>query len=428
MRAFIIILLFISVSSFSQNEKLYDSLLAEFNYTELLDTTLKKVAQDSNDVIALTYLATAAEKQYLENIALDTWQKVVALDSNNYKALSGCKRLLLKKDKYKAALLYADRMNDLKPGQIRNYRDLARIKYKLKQYEQSIQWCDTSLMMYSPNPTISDLKAHNLLALNDTIAALKIWCDLTTKHYTEQYARQLTFNAAGHQWNDTVQNLMSELAVIDSLNPYLPKMHGYLLFRKKEYAEAVIMFRKSMELGDSTAFNRRFMGMSAFNSGDYSSAYELLGSLKDVEQNNSLYYMMSISHAHVYADTTSHRLLVNTYQKFFDPPFVAGILSEISETTKSIGDKYDRRGKDELAEDYFQMSEKALYKARKIHYSNKNNLRLAMLYDIYTKDLKKALKYYKRFAENHSDTASPNFKFSKNRIIRIKEELHFKVD
>lgn len=428
MRAFIIILLFISVSSFSQNAKLYDSLLAEFNYTELFETTLKKVAQDSTDVVALTYLATAAEKQYLENIALDAWQKVVALDSNNYKALSGCKRLLLKKDKYKSALSYADRMNVLKPGQIRNFRDLARIKYKLKQYEQSIQWCDTSLMMYSPNPMISDLKAHNLLALNDTVAALEIWYDLTQKHYADQYVRQLTFNAAGHHWNDTVQDLMSDLAVIDSLNPYLPKMHGYLLFRRKAYAEAAILFRKSMELGDSTAFNRRFMGMSAFNSGDYSSAYPLLGSLENIEQNNSLYYMMSISHARVYADTTSHRLLVNTYQKFFDPPFVAGILSEISETTKSIGDKYDRRGKDELAKDYFQMSEKALYKARKIHYTNKNNLRLAMLYDIYTKDLKKALEYYKRFAENQSDTASPNFKFSKNRIKRIKEELHFKVD
>ncbi len=426
MRAFIIILLFISASSFSQNVKLYDSLLAEFNYAGLFDTTLKKVAQDSTDVVALTYLATAAEKQYLEKIALDAWQDVVSLDSNNYKALSGCKRLLLKKDKYKSALPYVERMNDLKPGQLRNYRDLAWIKYKLKQYEQSVHWCDTSLMMYRPNPMIADLKALNLLALKDSIAALAIWYELTKNHYAEQYARQLAFNAAGHQWNDTVQNLMSDLACIDSLNPYLPKMHGYLLFRKKEYAEAVIKFRKSMELGDSTAFNRRFMGISAFNSGDYSSAYSLLNSLENVEQNNSLYYMMSVAHSRVYADTTSHFLLKNTYEKFFAPPFVAGILEEISETTKSIGDKYDRRGKDELAREYFQMAEKALYKAQEIHFTKRNYLRLAMLNDIYTKDLHKALKYYKQYLENNSDTSAPNYKFTTTRIKRIKEELHFR--
>lgn len=428
MRAFIIILLFCSYSSFSQNIKIYDSLLSNFKYSELFETALEQVKNDSADIISLTYLARAAEKQYLENIALDAWQSVVSKDVSNYEGLAGCKRILIKKDQFQLALPYIHSMNRLNPGQIRNYWDLAWCNYKLEKYEEAQKWCDTSLMAFHPNPMVSDLKAHSCLAQADTISALEIWYDLTKTHYADQYARQLTYNAAEGEWQDTVTNLLAELSEKDSLNGYLPKMQGYLLYRNKDYADATILFRRSMELGDSTEFVRRFWGMSAFNFGDYSSAFRLLSSLKDINENNSLFYMMSFAHARVYADTTSSELLLETYNKFFDPSFVAGILNERSEVSKSIGDKFDRRGKDELARDYFQKSESELFLARKIHYENVNNLRLAMLYDVYKKDLHKALKYYKLYLENNVDTSSRNYKYSKTREKLIKEELHFKGD
>jgi hypothetical protein len=93
--------------------------------------------------------------------------------------------------------------------------------------------------------------------------------------------------------------------------------------------------------------------------------------------------------------------------------------------SKNIGDKYDRRGLKELARDYFQKSESTLLLSRKLYYVNVNNLRLAMLYDIYKKDYKKALKYYNIYLENNVDTATRNYKFSKTRLRTIKEILHF---
>jgi tetratricopeptide (TPR) repeat protein len=428
MRAFIIILLFISYSSVSQNIKLYDSLYSNYKFSELFETTLNQVKTDSSDLLSLTYLARAAEKQYLENIALDAWLKVIRLDENNYEALAGAKRILIKKDQFQKALPLIHHLDKLNPGQLRNYWDLAWSNYNLEKYEESIHWCDTSLKAYSPNPMVSDLKAHAFLGLKDTASALAIWYDLTQNHYADQYARQLVFNASGTEWTDTVLNLLSKMQENDTLNAYLPKMQGYLLFRNKEYADATIEFRKAMELGDSTEFTRRFWGMSAFNFEDYSSAFQLLSSLKDINENNSLFYMMSFAHARIYADTTSSELLLETYKKFFDPPFVAGILNESSEVSKNIGDKYDRRGLKELARDYFQKSESELFLSRKIHYTNVNNLRLAMLYDIYKRDYKKALKYYNIYLENNVDTASRNYKFSKTRLRTIKEELHFQSE
>jgi hypothetical protein len=47
---------------------------------------------------------------------------------------------------------------------------------------------------------------------------------------------------------------------------------------------------------------------------DYSSAFQLLSSLEDINENNSLFYMMSFAHARVYADTTSAELLLETYK------------------------------------------------------------------------------------------------------------------
>lgn len=426
MRAFIIILLFISYSSFSQNLKLYDSLYSNYKFSELFETTLNQVKTDSTDIVSLMYLARAAEKQYLENIALDVWLKVVSLEENNYEALAGSKRILVKMDQFEKALPLIHRMNKQNPGQLRNYRDLAWSNFKLEKYAESIQWCDTSLAIYSPNPMVSDLKAHSLLGLKDTKSALAIWYELTQNHYADQYARQLVFNAAETEWTDTVLSLLSEMQEIDTLNAYLPKMHGYLLFRNKDYADATIEFRKAMELGDSTEFTKRFWGMSAFNFEDYSSAFQLLSSLIDINENNSLFYMMSFAHARVYADTTSAKLLSETYKKFFDPPFVAGILNEKSEVTKAIGDKYERRGKKDLSRDYYQLTESTLMLSRKLYYENVNNLRLAMLYDIYKKDYKKALKYYNLYLENNKDTATRNYKFSKNRVRTIKEEQHFR--
>ena len=428
MRAFIIILLFISYSSFSQNVKLYDSLYSSYKYSELFETTLNHVKTDSTDLISLTYLARASEKQYLENIALDVWLRIVALDENNYEALAGSKRILVKMNQFDKALPLIHRINRLNPRQLRNYWDLAWCNFNLEKYKESIHWCDTSLAIYSPNPMVLDLKAHSYLGLKDTISALAIWYDLTKNNYADQYARQLVFNAAGTEWNDTVISLLEDMQIIDTLNAYLPKMHGYLLFRNKHYADATIQFRKSMELGDSTEFTRRFWGMSAFNFEDYSSAFQLLSSLKDINENNSLFYMMSFAHARIYADTTSAELLLETYKKFFDPPFVAGILNESSEVSKNIGDKYDRRGLKELARDYFQKSESELFLSRKIHYTNVNNLRLAMLYDIYNRDYKKALKYYNIYLENNVDTTTRNYKFSKTRLRTIKEILHFEEE
>jgi tetratricopeptide (TPR) repeat protein len=115
MRAFIIILLFISYSSFSQNAKLYDSLYSNYKYSELFETTLNQVNLDSTDIVSLTYLARAAEKQYLENIALDTWLRVVSLDENNYEALAGSKRILVKLDQFDKALPLIYKMNRLNP-------------------------------------------------------------------------------------------------------------------------------------------------------------------------------------------------------------------------------------------------------------------------------------------------------------------------
>jgi tetratricopeptide (TPR) repeat protein len=428
MRAFIIILLLFSISSFSQNVKLYDSLFSSYKFSELFEIALERAKSDSTDITSLTYLARAAEKQYLENIALDAWLKVVDIDKENYEGLSGCKRLFLNRDQFQAALPYIHRMNRLNPGLLRNYWDLAWCNYKLEKFEDAHRWCDSSLLTFQPNSMVSDLKAHIYLAQVDTVSALRIWYDLTKNQYADQYARQLTFNAAGKEWHDTVINLLTELSEQDSLNAYLPKMQGYLLFRNKDYADATIMFRKSMELGDSTEFVRRFWGMSAFNFGDYSSAFRLLGSLKDINENNSLFYMMSFAHARVYADTTSAELLLQTYKKFFDPPFVAGILNESSEVSKTIGDKYERRGLNDMARDYYQKCESQLFLSRKIHFANVNNLRLAMLYDIYKKDYKKALKYYNKYLENNVDTSTQNYKFTITRLRTVKEILHFNAD
>lgn len=425
MRTFIIILSFYPLFSYSQSASYYDSLLSQYFYIQSYNEAKTALQKDSNDITAWHYLAKSAQLQYMEDEAERAWEQVLKSDSLHYEALNGLQKLYRGQDRFDDVLNITRRMDSLLPGQLRNWWILAQTENKLEHYRKSIFWCDTIIQVYKQFHKAMHVKALNLLKLNDTLAAIKIWRNLFHDHYKNSYLRQMVYTASSHSWNDTVVKDIADKLEIDSTNAYLYKMKGYLLYNQKAFADAAIMLRKAMELGDSTDFTRQFLGLSAFKIDDYSTTYDQLSQLPNIESNNSLFYMMSFSHARIYADTTSLKLLDKTLNKYYDPPFIASILNEISEASKTVFEKYRRRGLKKESQHFMDKAEEALRLSRKLHPTHRINLRFAMLYDVYAVDKNKALNYYEKYLSGIENTNSPNVKFARFRVQQLKEELHF---
>ncbi len=428
MRTFIIILSLLPIISFSQKASHYDSLLSNYLYTQVYSEAKTAIKADSTDQTAWQYLARSAQFQYMENIAEKAWQHVLRADSANYEALNGLQKIYRAQNRHKDVLKITRKMDSLLPGQLRNWWILAQTENALKNYKKSIFWCDTITRSYAQFHKAQHVKALNLLNVNDTITALEIWRKLFHNHYRDSYLRQLAYTASSHTWNDTIFRDISAKIKTDSTNAYLHKMGGYLLFYQKNYIDAGIMLREAFDLGDSTDFTRRFLGMAAFYAKDYSTAYYQLSELPGIEENNSLYYMMSFAHARMMANEESIALLEKTYKKYYDSIFISGILGETAETQKRIADKFERRNMHKLSKKHANQAQVEQKKALAMHPSPQNYLRMAMIYDLYTNKKDEALDLYRHYCQVKPDTSSQSWKFARIRIISIKEDKHFMAE
>lgn len=425
MRTFVIILSLIPIISFSQQIKQFDSLQNNFLYNQLYNETLDALDTDSTNVTAWIYNARAAQQQYMEQQAEKAWIKVLKYNKNNYEALSNLQKIQVSTDRYAMAYATTMKMDSIKPNQLLNWWMLANTTNKIKEHQKSLSWCDTIIELYPEYERAINLKAHNLLKTKDTISALKIWRNLIKTHYKDAYIRQLALTASTHSWRDTALQAINDKIKTDSTNAYLCKMAGFLLFHKKNYIDACIMLRNANVMGDTSIFTRRFWGMAAYNSADYSSAYAQLSTIPDAEKNNSLFYMISISHARMLGNEESIELLQKTYDLFYNPSLIAGILNELAETHKSVSGRYERKGDNTSKTLHIEKAIQSIREAQKMHYDPTSNLRLAIIYDTYLNEKETAKKYYTQYCKEFPDSTSKNWQFSSNRIRLITEELHF---
>lgn len=426
MRTFVIFLSLIPIISFSQQIKQFDSLQNNYLFGQLYNETLAVIDTVSTNITAWTYNARAAQQQYMEQQAEEAWIVVLKYDKNNYEALSNLQKIQASTDRYAMAYVTTLKMDSIKPNQLRNWWMLANTTNKIKEYQKSLSWCDTIIGLYPNYEKAINLKAHNCLKMNDTVNALRIWRDLMQNHYKDAYIRQLALTASTHSWIDTALQAINAKIQTDSTNAYLCKMAGFLLFNKKNYIDACIMLRNANTMGDTSIFTRRFLGMAAYNSNDYSTAYTQLSSIPEIEKNNSLFYMMSISHARMLGNEESIDLLQKTYDLFYNPSLIAGILNELAETHKSVSGRCERKGDNTNRTLHIKKAIQSINEAQKMHYDPTSNLRLAIIYDTYLDEKETAKEYYHKYCKELPDSTSKNWQFSSNRIRLIKEELHFK--
>lgn len=426
MRTFVIILSLIPIISLSQQTKHFDSLLNNYLFGQLYTETLEIINKDTANLTAWTYNARAATQQYMEQEAEDAWEVVLKYDKNNYEALNNLQKIQITTDRLTAAHATTLTMDSLKPSQLRNWWMLANITNQLREYQKSLIWCDTIMERYPDYEKAINLKAHNLLKTNDTVSALEIWRELMQNHYKDAYIRQLALTASTHTWIDTALQAINAKIETDSTHAYLYKMAGFLLFHKKSHIDACIMLRSANSMGDTSVFTRRFLGMAAFNSSDYSTAYTQLSSIPEIEKNNSLFYMMSFAHARMLGNEESLELLQKNYDNYYNPPIIAGILNELAETHKRVSYRYKHKQDNKNVVFHLRKAIEDINKAQKIDYDPAANIRLAIIYDTHLNEKEIAKKYYTRYCKEQPDSTSKSWKFSSQRIRLINEELHFR--
>ncbi len=214
----------------------------------------------------------------------------------------------------------------------------------------------------------------------------------------------------------------------DSLSIPLISLEGYCYYLLQSYSKAITLFEQARELGDKSTFTARYLGISYIYARKAPSAIPLLLKVfqADSSSNNCYYLGMAYSDmayfgepqddsAYFYFSLTLELMEPNHYTKASVYRYLAASLVNLR--------KYNEALKNYKLAYQFDPSEYVVL------YS------IGSLYEYSLKDKKKAIKYYQQFLDRAGYNPDEEKKTDKryvsvtkvayNRIIKLREELHF---
>jgi tetratricopeptide (TPR) repeat protein len=389
-RSYILVFILGQCLSFSQNIDMKDD-KCRSGVEHISDHQYQKAIQklDSDNCLnskRSTYyrakLAFAYKKTGNYNTAKSNYKKLLAVDSDNTKAL------------FHLAHIYRKENND--ENAVRYYKKLVETDSTNSYYHKILgdhYWGQKNIK----GAAESYLKAHQLNDENiDVIYKLS----------------KLFFKIELYQRSE---ELVEEGLRINPENIKLLKQKANLAYTQKSYG-AVIEIVNNVDsiVAKPSNYLLKLKAISLYHTNRYKSAINLFSELVNkYKKTEILHYYLGMSYKKMNdLDKSQYHL-----EKAID----AGMSNNLASYFTNLGIVFEEQG-----------NSKEAIKAYKLAYEESKDkailYRLAKNYDAYYADKKVALKYYQKYLEESDSTDLDHSEYAKKRVSSIKKEIHFDID
>ena len=319
------------------------------NYKNARSNYKKILTKDSTHTQALFHLADIYRKENNDENAVNYYQKLVEADSTNsyYRKILG--DFYWNQQNIKGAAMHYLKAYELNDKNVEIIYKLSKLFFKIKLYQRSEELVDDGLKINPKNIKLLKQKAN--LA------------------YTQK----------------SYKKVIGIVNAVDSIvakpSNYLVKLKAISLYHTHQFKPAIQLFSKLINRYEDTEILHYYLGM----------AYKKMDDL-------------------------------NKSQYHFEKAIDEGMSNNLASYFTNLGVVFEEQG-----------NLKEAIKVYKLAYEESNDkvllYRLAKNYDTYYADKKIALRYYEKYLEQEGDATSKEYtEYAKRRISTIKKEIHFDID
>lgn len=397
----------------SQKSDRFNLLLIKGSYKELIKELNKSLNANSTDFNQFYYLGLAYQGLYKHTDAIEAFIKANNLNPNNMEILLGLGKSYSLTGNDKDAEKTYKKVLSLNSHNIPAAISLGKLYINNKRY--------------GPAKTIyASLIAQD--SLNSIFLKNLGLCELKTDYFEK--AVSFLKRAKNINKNDVsvfiyLSNIYSKTGDIDSAlqaldeglysnpdNYLLLKAKAERLFQKELFKEAIDYYKKVYSCGDTSASVYKKLGMCHYHCGNISpSLFALSRAIEKDTTDALIYYYLGLTYKKLKNYKKSIKFINKSLDKLL-PTYLPDIYFQLA-------DCYDRnKNYQESIQTYKKVLDLDSKRTITLFY-------LASLYEKYYADPKVALEYYKRFLDENKDDNSSLIEYSKERIDKLVEEIHF---
>jgi tetratricopeptide (TPR) repeat protein len=431
------LLVFIGLASFGQSSMYQDLqlLLLNDDYDKIIDTTSFGIVRDSSALDLYFFQAVAYREKYQFEKSIKSCKQLLSRDENNKEVLKLLAKnyISLKSEKGALKIYEGLYIQDTNNNSIKV--QLAKLYQSAKEYEKAKELYEDLFSMDTTNSYFCKQLGLCLLELRDA-SALRVLGEAVMLNPMDV---RLAIKLANKS-ND-LRNYFYSLSILDYVIPYNPevyqlyKVKGYTHFLLKNNDKAAKDFEKVLELGDTTRFTLKYLGYSYFEMQDYEKSYKALHEVFNYDTTDTrVYFHLSIAARKLYKSEESLKHMEKSIKLLLPTKNTMALYyMQAAENYITHGDrcKINSKSKEEKqayhdAIEYFKLAydedsteSYALYQ-------------IGVTYDKYLNEKTSALVYYtdyrntlRQYTQETDDQYITRISFIKNKIQKLREDLHF---
>jgi tetratricopeptide (TPR) repeat protein len=385
-------------------------LVAEGDHAEAM-RLLRGVPDDSLSPQGTYLLGLCLQAALEHEDAIDVLQRADTSASLVRAAIGRSQELLGRLDDAEASFLAAYRADS---SNLLVAMNLARLLSAAGRWKPVRDIYERLLHEQPDNPFIHAQLGTAYRALDSTEGAI---VHLHTAHRLDprnsRAALLLSSVYAGEEHFISARRVIERSLVELPMSPPLWQRAGEIAIKEEMYDRAIESFRNAIALGDSSALNRRNLGVSLYLGGQIDEAAEplLLSHRADTTDGMTVFYLAMVRQFQEQWDAalTLFRLAL----QLLGQPLIADVHAQIATT-------YDRMDRDGDALQTYRLVQTLAPDKRETLFH------LAALYDTHREDLKTALARYEDFLARVKDDELPQMQsWARHRVSEIRERLFF---
>lgn len=351
-------------------------LLVEFKYSE----ALKRFEECNSKDKYLKQIADCSFKLGDYNKAKLNYNKLLNFDSTNILVLNQLASIYLNESNYLESIKYYNKLVTIDSTNSYYYSQLGTLYKRSENIPVSIVYFNKAL----------ELNSKNIQVINE-LAFFYMKLGIYPK----------------------ADSLINIGIAIDSNNIRLLTTGSKTLYRQQKYDSVVSVINHIIRIKkDTSSLLLRLLATTNFHLKKYEKAVELLDKIvEDGDNSEIIYYFL----AKAYLEKGENDKSIFYFNKALEK----GVSDNASSYYYNIAFLQDREEK------YIE----AIKSYKEAYYFSKDKVllyKIAKNYDLAYKDKKPALRYYKKYIKLNDTNNKEFVKYSKRRIVSIKEELHFK--
>lgn len=400
-------------------------------YTEVIDACSLLIASEPQNFEAWYYKGLAEQALYRFSGAVKSMQQAVELTQQKEPVLFTLGTILESDGNDEEAIAVYEKLLSIDSLHIPAKARLAKVFKDQKEFLYAADYYSQLVKQDSTNSFFYAELAYCCQKIGLTAPA--------TEYYQKAISLNPTNLKTGRQF---ISMLVDDkyydvaLAVIDTFlipfpnNLHLLKQQAYIKAIGGNYLEAVKLFSHIVHLGDTSLFTRKYYGQSLYNNGQYhEAAFWLNKYLEAIPGDSKNQFILGLAYQNDYQYDKSLKHLTVAWEQLYPKELLSRISTEMATTYTMYGTYCSYR--DSLkanTEGYYKLAVDNLLEALALNPDDFTiYLKLGHLYDDNIKDNKLALYYYELYYKKLDPQKIELHKLDwiQNRIIQLKEEMHF---